>query len=42
MFVYSKLSVDEYIVNGYEIAIDGYSKTLINGYQILVLTDLCM
>ena len=25
------LSVDEYLVNGCEISIDGYSKTLING-----------
>ena len=26
---YSKISVDEYLIDGYEIAIDGYLETLI-------------
>ena len=31
MSMYSNLSIDEYLVGGYEIVIDGYSETLING-----------
>ena len=31
MSMYSNLSVDEYLVDRYEIAIDRYSETLIKG-----------
>ena len=30
MSMYSNLSIDEYLVDEYEIANDGYSETLIN------------
>ena len=30
MSMYSNLLVDEYLVDGYEITIDGYLETLIN------------
>ena len=42
MSYYHKISVDEYLIDGYEITIDGYSETLINEYQIIVSTDMCM
>ena len=40
--MYSNLSVDEYLVDGYEIAIDGYSEIIIKEYKIIVSTDMCM